>query len=72
MPKPKWLKENQEKSRVEEQARKCMDCLHFGRPVKETRHRGKERCMIHECDIHPGCMNTRFSLACSDWKPMLP
>lgn len=70
MAKPAWLKENQERLKIEDAAMKCMDCKHFGKPVKQTRHRGKERCMVHECDIHPGCMNTRFSLACGDFDRM--
>ena len=73
MAKPDWLKENEkDRPKVEDTAKKCVDCAYFGRPVKETRHKGKEKCMVHECDIHPGCMNTRFSLACEDLLAMLP
>lgn len=70
--KPEWLKELEEKRRRGEYCYNlCRDCKHFGRPVRHTRYRGKEDCLVHECDIHPGCMNTRYSVGCADWEEML-
>lgn len=45
----------------------CCDCKHYGRPVKKTKHLGKEKVMVHECDIHPGCYNTMYSIVCDDF-----
>lgn len=68
MPKPDWLKESERNS--DRSFPMCKDCAHFGRPVKETRHKGKDRCYLHECDIHPGCLNTMYSIGCEDHSPM--
>lgn len=66
--KPEWLKEvERKKNSIAQEPNKCIDCLYFGRYVKDTKHRGKDRCAVHECDIHPGCFNTEFSICCSDW-----
>lgn len=47
---------------------KCCDCRYFtGKYVTHTVHKGKDKCEVWECAIHPGCNNTRFSLACSDY-----
>lgn len=65
MPKPQWLREKENiKNRV---YKMCVDCEHFGKPIKNIRYKSKENCMLHECEIHPGCMNTRFSIGCEDW-----
>lgn len=70
--KPEWLKEAELRQQQSERFyRLCMDCTHFGRPVKHTKYKGKDDCLIHECDIHPGCMNTKFSVGCEDWDEML-
>ncbi len=70
--KPEWLKQREAEQADKDRYRNlCMDCEHFGRPVKHTRYKGKEDCLIHECDIHPGCMNTKFAVGCEDWVEML-
>lgn len=70
-PKPKWLKDAEAKAYTppKKEPDKCVDCAYYGPVVGNTKHKGKERTSIHECDIHPGCLNTRFSICCSDWTP---
>lgn len=52
---------------------KCMDCCHYGPPLYEQEGRrdsdGKRRfVLVHECQIHPGCLNTDNSKGCEDFK----
>lgn len=69
MTKPDWLVEN-ERSKRQPKFKKCMDCIYYG-PVIEKRkikRSGKVTYIyMHECDIHPGCLNSDLSLRCSDW-----
>lgn len=68
MTKPEWLKEQERKKNLPlHEPKKCVDCIYFGKFVKMTKHRGKTKCEVHECEIHPGCFNTMFSICCSDW-----
>lgn len=73
MPKPQWLKDiDNEVEKPKFEPRRCGDCQHFnGKPIKEVKHKNKERCMLWECAIHPGCLNTKYSVRCSDWKRMV-
>lgn len=65
MLKPDWLKER-EKKRNAPAPVTCETCIYFGRFVKWTKHKGKEHCEVRECDIHPKCLNTKYSIRCSD------
>lgn len=66
--KPDWLiKQESKKFLASDGPVTCETCDHFGKPVKMTKHKGEKWCEVHECAIHPGCYNTRFSLSCSDW-----
>lgn len=68
MPKPKWLKDIESGvSKVKRKQRMCYECEHYGDHVKWTRHRGKEMVDVHECSIHTGCLNTKYSMSCSDF-----
>lgn len=68
MTKPQWLidKENH-KLEIHRDPDMCCDCLYFGAFVKKTKHKGKDWCEVHECDIHPGCFNTEYSICCDDF-----
>ena len=68
MPKPDWLKKQESYNRSMRNARYCSYCDHYGDMVKTTRHNGKELVDVHACSLHPGCFNTIYSLACSDFK----
>lgn len=72
MAKPKWLtdraKENASAERLARKLRYCADCVNYGPPVKSAVHRGKQITSIHECLIHPGCMNSEYSLSCEDYQ----
>lgn len=74
MTKPEWLKEVERKKSLASTytPKMCKDCAYFGKPIKQTKHRGKERVWVHECDIHPGCMNTVYSVCCGDWMGVDP
>lgn len=70
MSKPGWLKDKE--AAVEHLERKevlCRGCAYFGPIVDWTRHLGKERTEVHECDVHPKCFNTIYSVCCEDWTP---
>lgn len=67
MPKPEWLVE-QEKRKPAKEYLTCATCVYFGKPIRETTYKGKERCVIHECSLHPGCFNTKFSIICDDYQ----
>lgn len=70
MAKPDWLIEQErKKSQPKREFPKCCDCVYYGRPVKKTRHKGKELIPVFECDLHPGCFNTMYSVRCDDWTP---
>lgn len=45
----------------------CCDCKHYGKPLRWTKHNGKEKVTVHECEIHPGCYNTMYSAKCEDF-----
>lgn len=49
-------------------ANMCHDCESYGDVVKTTKHKGKELVNVHGCVVHQGCLNTRYSLACEDFK----
>lgn len=68
MTKPQWLIDNEyDATPIHNQPKLCGNCIYFGKFVKMTKHKDKEKCEVHECDIHPGCMNTKFSVCCDDW-----
>lgn len=70
MTKPDWLIEAEKKKNQPVRGYTyCKDCKHFnGKYIRETKHKGKERCAVWECAIHPGCYNTRYSIRCEDWE----
>ena len=72
MSKPDWLKDREEAARIARKANLCCECAYYGDIVDYTRHRDAERVTVHECDIHPKCLNTRFSICCDDWTPVNP
>ncbi len=45
----------------------CCTCRYFGKYVRRTKYKGKEWTDIHECDLHPGCLNSYHSIQCSDY-----
>lgn len=71
MSKPQWLKDNeQSKEELGPDASMyhlCVDCKHLGEFVKMVKYRGTELTELYECDIHPGCLNTKYSCSCKDW-----
>ena len=68
MPKPQWLKDKEMGAkRLSYDPDLCCECIYYGRIVKHTRHKGKERVEVHECDIHPKCLNTKYSICCEDF-----
>lgn len=68
MPKPQWLidRENENK-RTNREPDMCCDCTFFGAFVRETKHKRKDWCEVHECEIHPGCLNTKYSIGCNNF-----
>lgn len=64
--KPGWLKDL-EWDKQEKKYNRCITCKHLGKSLHETKHKGKERVLVHECDIHNGCLNTKYSYACEDY-----
>lgn len=70
MSKPKWLKDiDNGVERLKVEHKTCKDCEHFnGKFMREIKYKGKERCALWECAIHPKCYNTKHSIRCSDWK----
>ena len=74
MSKPKWLKDKE--SGVQRYVRSydmCENCIYFGSVVGYTRRHDGQRAAVHECDIHPNCLNTEHSICCDDfcWGEML-
>lgn len=68
MPKPQWLKDKEaDVKRLTIEPDYCKDCIYFGRFVKRTRHKGTVWVEVRECDIHPGCVNTEYSICCDDF-----
>lgn len=65
------IEEAKRERKIIDKAQKCMMCKHYGPFKKYTRHKndGPKDVDVHECAIHPGCMNTMYSLACGDWVP---
>lgn len=63
------IEEARRERKIVDKAQKCMMCAHYGPFVHYTRHKndGPKNVDVHECAIHPGCMNTMYSLACRDW-----
>lgn len=45
----------------------CCDCKYFGKPLKLTKHLGKQTVTVHECERHEDCLNTEYSAKCSDF-----
>lgn len=66
MPKPDWLVEAEGRVNWVKCAT-CWDCIYLGMPVKMTKHRNKSWTEVFECDIHPGCFNTKYSICCDDF-----
>lgn len=70
MAKPEWLQEQEEYVPAKEYVGKCIQCIHYGKFHHYTRWRGDgpKNLQVHECAIHPGCMNTSHSLGCDDFQ----
>ena len=72
MTKPQWLKDKeQDVQRIVRQYDMCADCIYYGQFVKWTKHKGNKIVEVHECDIHPGCLNTEYSICCDDFTSAL-
>ena len=70
MGKPQWLIDKENGIEVKErECNMCIDCAYRGKPFKFTYHKGKEKTAVYECDIHVGCLNTKFSICCDDFTP---
>lgn len=68
MPKPQWLKDREhDAQRLVRRHDMCSDCLYYGEFVKWSRGKGDKLLEVHECDIHPKCMNTEYSICCDDF-----
>lgn len=68
MPKPEWLQDIQHQvHRIKRDPDCCDECIYFGSFVKYSRHHGSEVVEVRECDIHPGCFNTKYSICCDDF-----
>jgi hypothetical protein len=68
MSKPQWLKDKEANvQKVTRELDLCVGCIYFGKFVKMGKHRNKEIVEVHECDIHPNCLNTKYSIACDDF-----
>lgn len=68
MPKPKWLIDREMGARrIKKDPDLCGDCLYFGKFAKYSKIRDKGTVEIHECDIHPGCLNAKYSIGCDDF-----
>lgn len=69
MSKPEWLKDK-EAEHPERVFRKCYQCVHFfGQRIGTTKHKSVEKVEVWECAIHPGCLNTKYSICCDDYNP---
>lgn len=68
MAKPDWLVEAEETKKRELNLTLCETCKYYGKPLKKTKHRGKETVIVYACEKHPGCMNTKYSIRCSDYE----
>lgn len=66
MPKPDWLVEK-ETGYVAFELDHCSECIYYGQPIKLTKHKNKEWTEVFECDVHPGCFNTKYSICCDDF-----
>ena len=66
MPKPGWMKDNERKKNLPDPDT-CLTCIYFGQVVGFTKYKNKERVEVRECDIHPKCLNTKYSIRCEDW-----
>lgn len=68
MSKPQWLKDREQQvQRVCVEPDYCCSCVYYGPIVKFTKHKGKERVEVHACDVHPNCLNTKYSICCDDF-----
>lgn len=68
MPKPQWLIDAEtKKNKVQRPVDYCIDCIYIGRPFKMTKHKEREWVEVYECDIHPRCFNTKYSICCDDF-----
>lgn len=66
MPKPEWLKDRE---RPKYQPKSwCRNCTQYGRLVGYTRRKDKTMAEVHECAIHPKCLNTAYSIGCDDYE----
>lgn len=60
--------------KIEDTAPHCRDCEHYGTPVmvahNKRRNKRRPELMLeyYECDIHDGVLNTKYSIACNDFK----
>lgn len=68
MPKPQWLKDREAQARrIVVEPDLCHECIYYGPFVKYAKYRGKELVEVHSCDIHPNCLNTKYSICCEDF-----
>lgn len=69
MAKPQWLKDREQgwEKKKKPDPDLCCDCSNYGDFVKFAYHKGKERVEVHACSIHGGCLNTKYSICCSDF-----
>lgn len=71
MSKPQWLKDRESGAKRETaEPDFCVSCAYYGPAVKNVRHKNKEWVELHECDIHPKCYNTKYSICCDDFDPV--
>lgn len=65
--KPEWLKKKEDDQKFKAKVYSwCKDCRHYGPVVDHTKYKGQVIVPVHECGIHPGCLNTEFSAGCPD------
>jgi hypothetical protein len=68
MSKPQWLKDRE--ANVQRAVREpdlCVGCIYYGKFCKWAKHKNNELVEVHECDIHPNCLNTKYSICCDDF-----
>ena len=67
MAKPDWLIEAEKKKNRPEPIT-CETCVYFyGKFSGYTKYKDKKNCEIWECELHDCCMNTKFSVRCTDY-----
>lgn len=68
MSKPQWLKDREAQvQRITVDPELCCECIYYGKFVKYTKYKDKEKVEVHDCDIHPNCLNTKYSICCEDF-----